>query len=135
MFKWWCHYSIFLTLTFFTFLIIFITSSQTWIKYLNFILLNEVITMLYISIKFIKCNSLFNMWHAWGWRIDFRYSWWSLSHTWYWKVLGATIWNHLWVTFFYKCDIWVDMRWYYAFCYFILKTLQTDHNFWHHYCS
>ena len=31
--------------------------SNFWIKYLNFILLNEVIIMLYISIKFIKCTS------------------------------------------------------------------------------
>ena len=44
MFKWWRHHSIFSTLTYFTFLIIFITSSQNWIKYLNFILLNKVIT-------------------------------------------------------------------------------------------
>ena len=48
----------FLTLTFFTFLTIFITSSQTCIKYLNFVLLNKVIIMLHISIKFIKCTSL-----------------------------------------------------------------------------
>ena len=57
MFKWWRHYSIFSTLTFSAFLIIFVTLSQTWIKILEFILLNEVI-MLYISIKFIKCTSL-----------------------------------------------------------------------------
>ena len=60
MFKWWRHHSIFSTLTFFTFLIIFIASSQTWIKYLNFILLNEVIIMLSISIKFSKCTSVIN---------------------------------------------------------------------------
>ena len=35
---------------------------------------------------------------------------------------------------FYKCDIRVDMQWYYGFRYFILKTLQTYHNFWFHYC-
>ena len=39
------------------------------------------------------------------------------------------------VTFFYKCDILVDVPRYYGFCYFILKTLQAYHNFWYHYCS
>ena len=56
----WDHGNIFSTLTFFTFLFIFITSSQTWIKYLNFILLNEIIIMLYISLKLIKCAFLIN---------------------------------------------------------------------------
>ena len=37
--------------------------------------------------------------------------------------------------FIYKCDIWVDVRRYYGFCYFILKTLQIYHNFWYHYGS
>ena len=35
---------------------------------------------------------------------------------------------------FCKCDIRVDMQWYYGFRYFILKTLQTYLNFWFHYC-
>ena len=61
------------------------------------------------------------------------HGWWSLSHTWHWKVLAATIWNNLRVTFFK--NVIFDVRRYYGFCYFILKTWQTYHNFWYNYCS